>query len=82
MPTKAARTAKRETLNLRIPSDERRLIDSAARLTGKTRTDFVIEAAHRAAEEALLDQVVFRVGQNLTTSSWRSSTLRHGPTNG
>ena len=37
------------------------LIDRAAALTGKTRTDFVLEAARRAAEEALLDRTIFTV---------------------
>lgn len=50
---------KRETLNLRIKMEERNLIDRAARMQGKNRTDFVLQAAREAAEEALLDQVVF-----------------------
>ena len=50
---------RRDTLNLRIKAEERGLIDRAATLTGKTRTDFVLEAARRAAEEALLDHTVF-----------------------
>jgi uncharacterized protein (DUF1778 family) len=54
-------TPRRDTLNLRIKPEERGLIDRAATLTGKTRTDFVLEAAHRAAEEALLDRTVFKV---------------------
>ena len=51
---KEATTAKqrRDTLNLRIPAAERNLIDRAALSTGKTRTDFVLEAARRAAEAA------------------------------
>ena len=57
-PDKAPR---RDTLNLRIKAEERGLIDRAATLTGKTRTDFVLEAARRAAEEALLDRTVFAV---------------------
>lgn len=52
---------RRDTLNLRIRPEERGLIDRAATLTGKTRTDFVLEAARRAAEEALLDRAVFAV---------------------
>jgi uncharacterized protein (DUF1778 family) len=56
MPSSARRVPKRETLNLRIKPDERGLIDRAAQLQGKTRTDFVIEAARRAAEEALVDR--------------------------
>ncbi|CAE6846381.1 hypothetical protein R75461_07262 [Paraburkholderia nemoris] len=50
--------AKRETLNLRIRPDERGLIDRAAASRGKNRTDFILEAARAAAEEALLEQVV------------------------
>jgi len=53
---------RRESLNLRIRPEERGLIDRAAELTGKTRTDFVLEAARRAAEEALLDRVLFLAG--------------------
>jgi len=52
---------KRETLNLRIKPEVRDVIDRAAELTGKSRTDFVLEAARRAAEEALLDRTVFTV---------------------
>ena len=54
-------TSRREPLNLRIKPEERGLIDRAATLTGKTRTDFVLEAARRAAEEALLDRTIFTV---------------------
>lgn len=50
--------AKRETLNIRIKPEERSLIDRAAKLRGKNRTDFVLEAARNAAEEALLDQTI------------------------
>jgi uncharacterized protein (DUF1778 family) len=51
---------KRETLNLRIKPEERNLIDRAAKLRGKNRTDFVLEAARAAAEDALLDQTIIR----------------------
>ena len=52
---------KRDTLNLRIKPELRGMIDRAAELTGKSRTDFVLEAASRAAEDALLDRTIFRV---------------------
>ena len=55
-------TARRDTLNLRIKPEDRGLIDRAAKLTGKTKTDFVLEAARRAAEDALLDRTLFVVG--------------------
>ena len=54
--TVSLETTRRETLNLRIKPDIRTLIDRAAEATGKTRTDFVLDAARRAAEDALLDQ--------------------------
>jgi uncharacterized protein (DUF1778 family) len=59
---KTADTAERtprETLNLRIPAAERALIDRAARSSGKTRTDFILGAARRAAEEELLGRTLF-----------------------
>jgi len=51
----------RETLNLRIAASERGLIDRAAKSSGKTRTDFILGAARRAAEEELLDRSIFVV---------------------
>jgi len=56
MPAANALPIKRETLNLRIKSEERDLIDRAAKAKGKNRTDFVLDAARAAAEEALLEQ--------------------------
>jgi uncharacterized protein (DUF1778 family) len=53
--------AKRETLNIRIKPEERNLIDRAAKVRGKNRTDFVLDAARAAAEEALLDQAIVTV---------------------
>jgi uncharacterized protein (DUF1778 family) len=52
---------KRDTLNLRIKPELRLLIDRAADATGRNRTDFVLSAARRAAEEALLDRTNFVV---------------------
>ena len=54
-------TTRRDTFNFRIKPEDRGLIERAATITGKTRTDFVLEAARRAAEEALLDRTVFTV---------------------
>lgn len=59
--TKSSAAAKRDTLNLRIKPEMRGMIDRAAALAGKTRTDFVLDAARRAAEEALLDRTLLRV---------------------
>jgi len=61
MPNLQQVKAKRDTLNLRIKPELRGLIDQAAELSGKNRTDFVLDAARRAAEDALLDRTVFVV---------------------
>jgi uncharacterized protein (DUF1778 family) len=59
MPNVQRQGAKRDTLNIRIKPEVRGLIDRAAALTGKNRTDFVLDAARQAAEDALLDRTVF-----------------------
>ena len=51
----------RDTLNIRITAEDRALFDWATKAQGKTRTDFIIEAARRAAEVALLDRAVIQV---------------------
>ena len=60
MPT-TMQAAKRATLNVRVKPEDRNLIDRAARLLGKSRTDFLLESAKRAAQDALLDQTLFKV---------------------
>ncbi|HEV3039937.1 MAG TPA: DUF1778 domain-containing protein [Candidatus Angelobacter sp.] len=61
MPASHHQKNKRDTLNLRIKPELRALIDRAAALLDKNRTDFVLDAARRAAEDALLDRTVFVV---------------------
>jgi len=48
-------------VNLRVRDDVRALIDRAAKSHGKSRSEFMIDAARRAAEDALLDQTLVRV---------------------
>ncbi|MBV9266076.1 MAG: DUF1778 domain-containing protein [Acidobacteriaceae bacterium] len=48
----------RKPLNMRIKPEMRSLLDMAAELTGKTLTDFVLDAARQAAQSALLDRSV------------------------
>ncbi|TAN68788.1 MAG: DUF1778 domain-containing protein [Methylobacter sp.] len=52
-----------QAVNLRVRRDIRALIDRAAKAQGKTRSDFMIDAARRAAEESLLDQTLVRLDQ-------------------
>ena len=53
---------RREALNIRIKPQVRDLIDQAAQLAGKNRTDFVLDAARHAAENTLLDRTLVTVG--------------------
>lgn len=48
-------------INLRTPPAQRELIDRAARLQGKSRTDFMLEASREKAEQVLLNQTLFTV---------------------
>ena len=51
----------RHVVNLHMREDVRDLIDSAARAHGKSSAEFMIDAARRAAEEAILDQTYIQV---------------------
>ena len=48
-------------INLRAMPAQRDLIDQAASLLGKNRSDFMLEVACDKAQEVLLDQVFFRL---------------------
>ncbi len=54
-------TVTSSVINLRTPVPQRELIDRAARLQGKSRTDFMLEASREKAEQVLLDQTLFVV---------------------
>lgn len=47
------------SINLRIEAGTRRLIDDAAAILGKTRTEFMVESARRQAVDVLLDRRLF-----------------------
>lgn len=47
------------TINLRIEAETRDLIDNAASVLGKTRTEFMIDTARHHAIDVLLDQRLF-----------------------
>ena len=51
------------TINLRANQRQRALIDRAAETLGKNRSDFMLEAACRAADAVLLDRRFFLVDQ-------------------
>ncbi|MBR0556504.1 DUF1778 domain-containing protein [Ciceribacter sp. L1K23] len=49
----------RSSINLRIEGRTRELIDAAASTLGKTRTEFMVETARKAAIDVLLDERLF-----------------------
>jgi uncharacterized protein (DUF1778 family) len=48
-----------ENINLRATSKQKALIDRAAEAQGRSRSDFMLDAACREAESVLLDQRYF-----------------------
>ena len=57
MSTLAA--SRQSVINLRAPAAKRELIDQAARAQGKSRTEFMLDAASEKALQVLLDRTVF-----------------------
>ena len=54
-------TSEAVSINIRAKARQRDLIDQAADQLGRSRSDFMLEAACRAAEDVLLDQAFFTV---------------------
>jgi len=50
-------------INLRAQPTQRQLIDRAASLMGKSRSDFMLEVACREAMDVLLDQCLFLLNE-------------------
>lgn len=59
MPQPAHR--KEHPLSMRLPDTDIAIIDRAARLRGRSRTDFVRDAAVRAAEDVLMETTPIRM---------------------
>lgn len=63
LPAQASRdrtAPKRDTtINVRLSVKTRDLIDTAADLSGKTRSEFILESARQQAIDVLLDQRLF-----------------------
>lgn len=47
------------TINLRAPAPIKALIDRAAQIAGKTRSEFMLDSVRRSAEDVVLDQRLF-----------------------
>lgn len=56
-----AQTHEAVSINIRAKARQRNLIDQAAERQGRSRSDFMLDAACREAENVLLDQAFFTV---------------------
>jgi uncharacterized protein (DUF1778 family) len=57
--THKRKASRDEVINLRASRSQKALIDRAASVTGRNRSDFMLESACREAESVLLDQRYF-----------------------
>lgn len=64
MATMTRGAGRGETINLRASQKQKMLIDRAAELLGRTRSDFMLETACREAETVLLDCRYFGLSSN------------------
>lgn len=54
------RTSTRDqAINIRASRQQRNLIDQAAQILGKSRSEFMLEVAYREATDVLLDRTLF-----------------------
>ncbi len=62
--TQTPQTAGRaETINLRVTRKQKTLIDQAAEVLGRSRSDFMLDTACREAENVLLDRRYFSLSE-------------------
>jgi uncharacterized protein (DUF1778 family) len=69
-------------INLRARPEQRDLIDQAAAMLGKNRSDFMLEAACERAQSVLLDQVHFRLDVGRFKDFIRQLDAPHAPDEG
>lgn len=56
---KKTKVKRSEVVNMRLEPNQLDLIDTAANLSGKSRTAFILDAAYQAAEQTLLERTLF-----------------------
>ena len=56
---KKTKVKRSEVVNMRVEPNQLDLIDTAANLSGKSRTAFILDAAYQAAEQTLLERSLF-----------------------
>ena len=50
-----------QAVNIRASREQRNLIDRAAQVLGKSRSEFMLETSCRAAEDVLIDRTFFQL---------------------
>ena len=60
-PTTESATTRDQAINIRASRRQRDLIDQAAQVLGKSRSEFMLETTCREAEHVILDQTFFRL---------------------
>lgn len=63
-PVVQAKRVRAENINLRVSRNQKALIDRAADALGRSRSDFMLEAACREAESVLLDRRYFTLPED------------------
>ncbi|TIN21631.1 MAG: DUF1778 domain-containing protein [Mesorhizobium sp.] len=61
MPMSHHPPSKSVSINIRAKPEVCNVIDRAAELLGKNRTDFMLDASQRAAEDTLLNRLAFAI---------------------
>ena len=82
-PEQTQKRQRSEVVNMRIEPKQLDLIDTAANLCSKSRSAFMLDAAYRAAQEAMLDRRLFGLSdeqweafnQALDTAPTKNETL-------
>jgi uncharacterized protein (DUF1778 family) len=62
---------KQHPISVRLPEADIAIIDRAATLRGRSRTDLVRDAAVRAAEDVLMETVPIRMVLPVSRRSWQ-----------
>jgi uncharacterized protein (DUF1778 family) len=70
MRTRETLSTKNTNINIRVAPAQRDLIDRAARVKGKTRSEFILDVVAREAENTLLDQQLFLLDE----TQWETFT--------
>lgn len=84
MPVAVRSTMKRKEhpLSMRLPAADIAIIDRAAGMRGRSRTDFVREAAVRAAEDVLMESTLVRMDSAGFTAFLKTLAAPAGPVSG